>query len=246
MWYSVGTLMGYGADFHATTASGRILTVALYILSLVFVATYTANLASDLTVSKSKDFITGVDDIKNGKIPFSRFGIRLGTAGEDYYLREISGGSRNFYPLKSRLDLYEKLLSKVIDASFMDTGVAEYVTNNIYCNLTVTGVDFDKSAFGIVIPKQWLYAQDLDVNILALRESGVLEDLKRKWFQASACSSIKEDISNSIGLEAMSGLFLTYAVICGIALLVFLFEKRQSLKKMCGKKWTDRRTEPIS
>ena len=69
-------IIGYGADFHVTTAAGRLLTVGLYILSLVLVAAYTANLASDLTISKSQDIISGIDDIKNGKIPFNRIGIR--------------------------------------------------------------------------------------------------------------------------------------------------------------------------
>jgi ABC-type amino acid transport substrate-binding protein/ABC-type branched-subunit amino acid transport system substrate-binding protein len=229
IWYSIGTLVGYGADFHATTGAGRIVTIGLYILSLVFVATYTANLASDLTVSKSKNIISGLDDLKSGRVPFSRFGIRLGTAGEDYYLREISGGSRNFYPLKSRKDLYEKLLSRVIDGSFMDTGVAEYVTNNIYCNLTLAGSDFDKSSFGIVIPKQWVYAQDLDVNILSLRESGALDDMKRRWFQASTCATAV-DKSTGIELDAMSGLFLTFAIICVLSLIPYVYDQRHIIK----------------
>ena len=228
-WYSIGTLMGYGADFHATTASGRLVTTGLYLLSLVFVATYTANLASDLTVSKSKNIISGVDDLKNGKIPFNRFGIRLGTAGEDYFIREISGGNRNFYPLKTRKDLYDKLLNKVIDGSFMDTGIAEYITNNVYCNLTLAGVDFDKSAFGIVIPKQWLYGQDLDVHILSLRETGVLEEMKRKWFQGGICSSVTEE-STGMSFETMGGLFLTFAVICTLAIFMFIYEKREIIK----------------
>ena len=239
MWYSIGTMMGYGADFHATTAAGRIITIGLYILSLVFVATYTANLASDLTVSKSKNLISGIDDIKNGKVPFSRFGIRVGTVGEEYYLREISGGNRNFFPLKSRKDLYDKLLSKTIDASFMDAGVAEYITNNVYCNLTLVGVDFDKSSFGIVIPKQWLYAQDLDVNILALRESGVLDDLKRKWFQSSICADATEK-PPGMGFETLSGLFLTFAIMCVLSLLFFVWDKRSDVKnfllKLAGRK----------
>ncbi|CAF4722501.1 unnamed protein product, partial [Rotaria sp. Silwood2] len=41
MWYSVSTIMGYGADFHVQTAAGRLLTVGLHMLSLVLVATYT-------------------------------------------------------------------------------------------------------------------------------------------------------------------------------------------------------------
>ncbi|CAF4811275.1 unnamed protein product [Rotaria sp. Silwood1] len=191
-WYSVGTIMGYGADFQVTTAAGRLLTIGLYLLSLVLVATYTANLASDLTISKAKDIISGIDDIKNGKIPFNRIGVRIGTAGEEYYLREISGGNKNFYPLNSRQHMYDSLLNNLIDASFMDSGTAQYVTNNIYCNLTLVGSDFDESSLAIVIPKRWLYEQDLDVNILSLRESGILDDLKRKWFQISSCSGTSD------------------------------------------------------
>jgi hypothetical protein len=33
---------------------------------------------------------------------------------------------------------------------------------------------------GIVIPKQWIDAQDLDVNMLSLIESGELDDLRTK------------------------------------------------------------------
>ena len=157
IWYSVGTILGFGVDIHIRTAAGRILTIGLYILSLVLVAAYTANLASDLTLSKSKGIISGIDDIKNGKISFSRIGILINTSIEEFYLREISNSNRNFYPLKNEEEMYEKLLNHIIDASIMDSGVIEYSTGNKYCNLTLIGTDFDKNAFGIVFKKKWLY-----------------------------------------------------------------------------------------
>ncbi|CAF4234129.1 unnamed protein product, partial [Rotaria sordida] len=170
MWYSIGTIMGYGADFQVQTAPERLLTIGLYLLSLVLMATYTANLASDLTISKSKDTISGIDDIKNGKIPFSRIGILVESSQEDYYLREISGDVRNYYPLKTQDELYSSLLNNLIDASLLDTSAIEYYTNNIYCNLTSIEKDFAPSSYGIAYPKQWLYGKDLDVIILSLRE----------------------------------------------------------------------------
>ncbi|CAF1438480.1 unnamed protein product, partial [Rotaria sordida] len=214
MWYSIGTIMGYGADFHVQTAPGRLLTIGLYLLSLILVATYTANLASDLTISKSKDTISGIDDIKNGKIPFSRVGILVESSQEDYYLREISGGVRNYYPLKTQDELYSSLLNNLIDASILDISALEYYTNNIYCNLTLVGKDFVPSSYGIAYPKQWLYGKDLDVIILSFRESGVLDDLKKKWFEKSVCpDSSSSYVSTSINLEQMSGLFVTFSVI---------------------------------
>ncbi|CAF1381720.1 unnamed protein product [Adineta steineri] len=229
MWYTTGAIFGYGADFYAKTAPGRFLTVGLYILSLVLVATYTANLTSDLTISKSKDIITGIDDIKNGKLSFNRIGIIVDSAIEDFYLREISGGSRNFYPLKNQEDLYESLLNGLIDAALSDIGVAEYDTNNIFCNLTLVGADFDKSSFGIVIPKDWLYTQDLDVTILSLTESGVLDDLKLKWFQTKSCP-VSSDTSTAMDIESMAGLFMTFAVISAVTLLSVIWKKRFILK----------------
>ncbi|CAF3543472.1 unnamed protein product [Rotaria sp. Silwood1] len=204
VWYSFGNIVGYGVDFNANTAAGRLLTAGLYILSLMLLATYTANLASNLTISKSKDIISGIDDVKNGKISFNRIDIRVDTAIEEYYLRKISFGSRNYYPLKSRQELYDSLLAVSIDVSFMDASIAEYITNNIYCNLTLIGKDFHKGDYGIVTEKQWLYTKDLDVNILSLRESGQLDELRRKWFQKNNRPGSFET-STVIKIESMGG-----------------------------------------
>ncbi|CAF5144707.1 unnamed protein product, partial [Rotaria sp. Silwood1] len=84
--------------------------------------------AAELTISKSKDVIFGIDDIKNGKTPFNRIGIRV--------------------------EQYDGLLNNIIDVAFLDMGVAEYATNNIYCNLTLIGEGFDKGALVILTSKQ--------------------------------------------------------------------------------------------
>ena len=225
LWHSLGVIVGYGVDFHVRTAAGRLLTVGLYIVSIVFVATYTANLTSYLTVVKTKDLISSIDDIKNGKVPFNRIGIRLGTSIEAYYLREISHGVKNYYPLNSRQQQCDSLLSGIIDVTFMDIGTAEYLANNIYCNLTLVGAGFDSSTFGIVVAKQWIYKQDLDVNILLLRQSGQLDDLRSKWFHAKTC----QDGSNgptAMKIESLGGLFLTFAAISILSIFVFLWQNR--------------------
>jgi len=229
IWYSFGHMMGYGVDFQVTTAAGRFLTAGLYMLSLIVVATYTANLASNLTTAKTKNIISGIDDIKSGKLSFSRIGILVGSSIEDYYLREISGKSRNFYPLQIENDLYSNLIKNVIDVGIMDAGVLEYVTSSVYCNLTLVGVDFEKSAFGIVIPKQWLYAENLDVNILSLRESGELDNLKRKWFQSSTCFDAA-DTPTGTSINALSGLFATFAVVTSLAIFLYVWKKWHAIK----------------
>ncbi|CAF1118793.1 unnamed protein product [Adineta steineri] len=229
MWFAIGGVMGAGADFGATTAPGRVLNAGLSILSLILVAAYTANLASDLTVLKTVGLISGIDDIKNGKVPPSRVGIITDTSIEDYYLREVSGGSLNFYPVDSTGAMIEALLDKKIDASIMDSGTLEYLTNSMFCNLTLVGTTFDQSSFGIVFQKNWLYDQDFDIAILSLRESGTFDTLQKKWFQTNGCSE-SSDIGTAMSIDSMAGLFMTFAVISAIAVLYFMWRKRTAIK----------------
>ena len=225
VWYGIGVIVGYGVDFHVRTAAGRLLTAGLYIVSIVFVATYTANLASYLTISKSGPLVAGLDDIKNGKLTFNRIGIRVGTEMEDFYLREISGGNRNYYSLKSFQQQYTSLINDAIDATFMDTGTAQYITNNIYCNLTIIGASFDQNSFGIVMPKQWLYIQDVDIAVLSLREAGILDGLRTKWFLNQICPGV-DDPPTAMDIGSMAGLFLTFAIISILSVLLFMWRTR--------------------
>ncbi|CAF1078017.1 unnamed protein product [Adineta steineri] len=79
--------------------------------------------------------------------------------------------------------------------------IAEYATNNIYCNLTLVDTDFDKSSYGIVMLKQASYIQDVDVSILLLQELDVPEQLRTKWFQSETCPDIA-DPSTALGIES--------------------------------------------
>ncbi len=112
-------------------------------LSLIMVATYTASLASNLTKGGSKYIINEIDDIKKGKLPSYRIGIIEGTAMEQYYLREISQGTRDFYPAKGRQQILDSLLDGTIDATFLDSCVAEYINNNLFSYLTIVGGNFN-------------------------------------------------------------------------------------------------------
>jgi len=229
LWYSFCNMVAHDAGFEARTGAGHLLSVGVYVLSLVLVASYTANLAADLTLAKPDYIISGLDDIKNGKIPFNRIGVLLGSSVEAYYLAEISNGQLNFNPMHSRQEIYDCILNGTIDLSFIDIGTAEYVTNNVYCNLTIVGSSFWEGTFGITMPKQWVYEQDLDVNLLALGESGDLENLQSKWIATNNCPALPET-STPIEIESMGGLFLFSAMICGLSLLLFTWKKIQSAR----------------
>lgn len=102
----------------------------------------------------------------------------------------------------------------------------------MYCNLPLVGSDFSQSAFGIAMPKNWIYAKDVDIVILSLREAGVLDNLRKKWFQANVCANSEmEDVSLRISVGSMGGLFFTFAVICVLSLVLYAWTKRFALKR---------------
>ncbi|CAF3993101.1 unnamed protein product, partial [Rotaria sordida] len=198
IWYCFGNMFGYGIEFNTRTAGGRLLTAGLYILSLILVASYTANLASDLTIARSQFVISGINDVKNGKVPINRVGILADSAIENYIKAVMPAGNE---------------------------GLVENALNTIYCNLTEVGVSFAESSYAIVTPKEWLYTPDLDVSILSLRESGKIDDLKQKWLQARTCPD-STLTSTSLDIKALSGLFAIFVVITALSLLLFLWTER--------------------
>ncbi|UJR11823.1 hypothetical protein I4U23_016003 [Adineta vaga] len=179
IWYAFDNMFGYGVDFDVHTAAGRLVTAGLYILSMILVASYTANLASDLTISKTQNIISGLDDLKNGNIPPRRVGIAAGTAGEDFYLREVSGDVRNYVSLRDEQAMFDYLLSGTIDVALFDGGVAEYMTNTIHCSLTLVDEEYDKGAFGIKNISDGKHLTYLRANRLTSTDEQIDEQTKR-------------------------------------------------------------------
>jgi hypothetical protein len=98
--------------------------------------------------------------------------------------------------------------------------------------LALVGVGFAKSSFGIAMKKNWEYNADFDMNILSLRESGLIENLEKKWCLERICNSNVDHKweSDGIPLSSMIGLFLTFLMVIGIAVVIHI---RHLLKPIC-------------
>ncbi|UJR35043.1 hypothetical protein I4U23_027819 [Adineta vaga] len=230
--HALSSVIIMNADIRLTTNPSRLTVLGLYALGIILVATYTANLSSFLTLNRGQPLISGIDDIKNGRLPFSRIGIVVNSAVSDYYIQNIHS---IYHPLSSAEEIYLRLLDHTIDAAIWDSSVLEYAVNNFYCNrLTVIGVGFVKSSFAVVLPKNWPYKTDLDVHILEMRESEKLDNIENTWLDYRQCSStsmINSGRTNEpniqiFSLDIMSGLFLTFLIITAIAFGVHLWYYR--------------------
>jgi ionotropic glutamate receptor len=231
----LGYLIMMSDDIRLTTNASRLTIVGLYALGTILVATYTANLASFLTLNRVQPSISGIDDIKKGSFKFSRIGIVTNSAIADYYEKHISS---EYYSLSNVEEIYLGLLNHTIDASIWSSQILEYAVNNHYCDqLSVVGVGFVKSPFGIVLPKDWPYKKDLDVHIMDMRGSEKLEIFEKRWLEHQTCSSssgktgqTKDSNNDKFSVDAMGGLFLLYFILTVIAFIYHLWDCRVAIK----------------
>ena len=214
--------------------ASRLTMLSLNALGIILIAIYTANLSSFLTLSRTQSTLSGIDDIKNGRIPFDRIGIVTNSAISDYYIQNIS---TTYKPLSSIREMYEGLLNHSIDASMWDSSIIEYGVANEYCDrLATVGVGFVRSSFAIALQKNWPYKRDLDSTILNMRESEMFGCLENRWFTHRKCpgsngAGDEDDPSKAVkfSLEIMSSVFVVFFAVTLVAVGVHLWHCRKTI-----------------
>ncbi|CAF4794372.1 unnamed protein product [Rotaria sp. Silwood1] len=192
----------------AAGGPGILLTYGLYILQIILFALYTASLLSSIITQNSDFTISGVDDIKNGKIAPSRVGLVAGSSIEAHYLNTISNGKKDYYPLRTVNEIYTSLIKGDIDAALWSNLSIAYHTNNVYCDLMPVGIDFSYSSYILPVKHDWEYKADLDSNILSLIGSAELDRISTKWFVQRTCieTGAFDKETKPITLQAVIGL----------------------------------------
>ena len=231
IYYVICCLFGIGHPYVVRTSAGRLTMLAVHILQMILLIVYTARVLQFLITQSSNPVISGIDDIKNGKIPPHRIGIVVGSRVEEFYLNSVSQGKKDYYPLKSVNEIYTRLINGDIDAGLWNNGSAEYHVNNIYCDLTAVGVEFWRSSYQLPLRQGWLYKTELDFTIISFIESGELDRVSEKWFRQRTCGKtnlIDADLK-TVTIEGMSGLFLAVLIASIIAILLHFGPKLSPL-----------------
>jgi len=99
----------------------------------------------------------------------------------------------------------------------------------------IAAEQFGRSGYGIGLQKNSLWTEQINSAILAMHESGFMEDLDQKWiFQETmdTCASRYESVPTTLGLKSMAGVFLLVGagIVGGIGLIVIevVYKRRQT------------------
>ncbi|XP_066261896.1 glutamate receptor ionotropic, kainate 2-like [Euwallacea similis] len=237
LWLTLGSITTQGCDILPKGVCSRIATASWWFFSLIITATYTANLAAFLTMSKKDDSIKSVEELA------AQSKVKYGC------LR--NGATASFFE-HSNNSLYQRMWNTMINEKpsvFEDSnvkGVERVMStkNELYAFfIESTGIDYelerkcdlrrigdllDSKSYGIGMPLNSGYRNDINRVLLQLQEKGELGKLKEKWWkeerEGDPCPTIVPGNSDALALENVGGVFIVLIAGIGIAFLIAILE----------------------
>ena len=172
-WWAASTLATQ-ADQMPRSALGRIMAVLWMFTSVVFVAYFTANVTTAMTVQQLQGDIKGPEDL-----PGKQVATTTGSTSA-MYLRQQNIQVSEFQKIEQA---YDALLKGQADAVVFDSPVLlYYAAHEGRGKVSVAGSVFRKESYGIVFPQNSAYRRPVDNALLTLKENGTYQRLYDKWF----------------------------------------------------------------
>uniref|UniRef100_K1Q588 Glutamate [NMDA] receptor subunit epsilon-2 n=1 Tax=Magallana gigas TaxID=29159 RepID=K1Q588_MAGGI len=212
--------------------SSRFLSNVWALFALVFLASYTANLAAFMITKDEYYNLSGIKDWRltnpySMKPPFKFATIPNGSTEEN-----LRKNHYNMYQYMQRYnrptvdDALEALKQGKIQAFIYDATPLEYhAGNDNNCELKTVGEKYAMTGYGIAVPKKASYLEEINEVILELKENGELERLRRFWL-AGACHMKRKrgQSSHTIGIPNFTSAFILLASGVLLGGLVLLME----------------------
>ena len=174
LWWSAATI-GAQADEMPKTYAARIVAVLWMFISIFFVAYFTAQLTSDLTIKRLHSAINGPDDLPGKKVATTS-----GSTAEAY-LKANRADVKTFTAVE---DAYAALNKGEVDAVVFDAPVLlYYASHDGKGKADTVGPIFKKEAYGIALPPGSPWRRQVNESLLRLKENGGYDAIYNKWFQ---------------------------------------------------------------
>jgi polar amino acid transport system substrate-binding protein len=141
---------------------------------VAFVASYTAQLTSRLTVQQIRNAIEGPADLP---------GKEVGTIANTYAVDYLRARGVHVITFDQPDELFEALLEKRVDAVVWESPILHYyATHQGKGYVTLVGPEFNSALIAILMQLNSPLRRQIDIALLSLREKGIYQNLHRKWF----------------------------------------------------------------
>ena len=182
-WFSVGTLLMRGTDFAPRPSSQRILTAGFLFFVLITVSSYTANMAAFLTTNSLEKQIQSLEEL------VERSDYQCGTVTDSATMNFFKDSSKSLYQDVWRKMMKEGLVRNSEEGRERVRGggyafIFDYMINSYSeltsCDTKMVGTPFRLQEHGIVMKQGAPFKTNLNINLLKIKESVLMTQLKNK------------------------------------------------------------------
>uniref|UniRef100_A0A674EGJ7 Glutamate receptor n=1 Tax=Salmo trutta TaxID=8032 RepID=A0A674EGJ7_SALTR len=201
--------------------------------AVIFLASYTANLAAFMIQEEYVDQVSGLSDNKFQKPNAFSPPFRFGTVPNGSTERNI----RNNYPemhqymtsfhQKNVDEALASLKGGKLDAFIYDAAVLNYMAGRDEgCKLVTIGSGkvFATTGYGIAIQKDSGWKRAVDLAILMLFGDGEMEELEALWLTGICHNEKNEVMSSQLDVDNMAGVFYMLGAAMALSLITFIAE----------------------
>ncbi|PIA30587.1 hypothetical protein AQUCO_05500120v1 [Aquilegia coerulea] len=226
IWSAFATLFSLQGERLHTNFSRMTMVVWLFV-AIVIIQSYTANLASILTIPHipQKDITVEYLMTSNAKV---------GCDGRSFvvnYLQILGFKKENIVKYYSKSKYPPALRKGEISAAFLEVPYIRLLMAKYCKDFYVVGETFKVGGFGFVFPKGSPMVPDITQAVLEVQESGKLRDLEIALLKSSNCSDSDSDSNPySLGFNSFWGLFLISFGTTTIAFVLHLLQCPKSSK----------------
>jgi len=193
-WFILGSGLAQRVDFLPRSFSLRVVAAFWWFFVIMMLSAYIANLTAFINFNPPP---SGIEKIKDVSDLAKQNRVKYGT---------IKGGSTEAFFKDSKSDIYSRIWAGMINnnvdvfetsfkdgvervlkedrlyAFFAESTVVDYVTER-QCELKQVGGLLDSKGYGIGLPKNSPYYEEINRGLLKLQERGFLRNRKLKWWK---------------------------------------------------------------
>lgn len=172
-WWSLSTLATQAEEMPKSAVS-RVIAVVWMFSAVVFIAFFTAQVTTSMTVQQLQGAINGPDDL-----PGKQVGTVKGSTAETY-LRQHGAKVTQFSSVREAVEALDKGNEACV---VYDSPVLQYlVAHDGKGHYETVGDVFQREAYGIAFPINSDKRRSVEAALLGLKEDGTYQSIYEKWF----------------------------------------------------------------
>ncbi|XP_075415561.1 glutamate receptor ionotropic, NMDA 2C isoform X2 [Tenrec ecaudatus] len=213
--------------------TSKIMVLVWAFFAVIFLASYTANLAAFMIQEQYIDTVSGLSDKKFQRPQDQYPPFRFGTVPNGSTERNIRSNYRDMHTHMVRFnqrsveDALTSLKMGKLDAFIYDAAVLNYMAGKDEgCKLVTIGSGkvFATTGYGIAMQKDSHWKRPIDLALLQFLGDGETQKLETVWLSGICQNEKNEVMSSKLDIDNMAGVFYMLLVAMGLALLVFAWE----------------------